>query len=217
MVGTIITQSFLEEWRRDPRPLPCDLVELRVDGFPDYPGWLEIGEQIEARGTPVFATVRFAQEGGKWDGPDASRWPLLEGAVQRLSGADVELASPLAPRLAQLAAERQKLCVLSHHNFQSTPPVARMRQMLQQAHAAGAIGKIAATANTPEDLAQLRSLLHEKWDLPVCLIGMGPLGRETRLAFPREGSCFTYGYLDTAGAPGQYSAAELSAHFQTQR
>jgi 3-dehydroquinate dehydratase-1 len=66
--------------------------------------------------------------------------------------------------------------------------------------------------NTQEDLANFRSLLQEKWSLPVCLIGMGILGRETRLTFPREGSCFTYGYLDTAGAPGQYSAAELMRH-----
>jgi 3-dehydroquinate dehydratase-1 len=213
VVGTIITEQFLTAWRDQPRKLPCDIVELRVDGYPAFPDWLSIGEQIQEYETPVFATLRLAKEGGKWRELDSDRWPLLEQAVRRLAGIDVELESELADFAAQLSAELKKLCVLSHHDFEKTPPKETMRQMLQRAHERGCIGKIAATVHTPEDLANLRSLLDEKWPLPICLIGMGALGRETRLSFPREGSCFTYGYLDIAGAPGQYSAAELMRHF----
>lgn len=213
VVGTIITAEYLQQWSQSPRKLPCDLVELRVDGFPEAPNWVEAGERIEEYDLPVFATIRLAKEGGKWTGLDSDRWPLLESALRRLSGVDVEVQSELADLVSRLARELNKLCVLSYHNFQETPSLEVMRQLLQSAHERGAIGKIAATVNTPEDLANLRSLLEERWPLPICLIGMGPLGRETRLKFPLEGSCFTYGYLDTAGAPGQYSAAELSAHF----
>ncbi len=213
VVGTIITEQFLTEWRGNPRKLPCDLVELRVDGYPGFSDWIAIGEQIQDYETPVFATIRLAKEGGKWTGLDSDRWPLLEQAVRRLAGIDVELNSDLAEFAARLSAELKKLCVLSHHDFEKTPSIETMRQMLQHAHDRGCIGKIAATVNTPGDLASLRSLLSEKWSLPICLIGMGALGRETRLTFPREGSCFTYGFLDSAGAPGQYSAAELMRHF----
>jgi 3-dehydroquinate dehydratase-1 len=213
VVGTIITEQYLVEWSQDPRKLPCDLVELRVDGYPNFPGWIAIGEQIEAYEIPVFVTIRLANEGGKWSGPDSDRWPLLEEAVRRLSGIDVELNSEIVELAAELTADLKKLCVLSHHDFTGMPPLEMMRKMLEHAHEREAIGKIAATVNTPEDLATLQSLLSHPWPLPVCLIGMGPLGRETRLSFPRHGSCFTYGYLDTAGAPGQYSAAELMRHF----
>jgi len=213
VVGTIITDQFLAHWRENPRKFPCHAVELRVDGYPAFPYWLEIAEQIESYELPVFATIRLAKEGGKWTGLDSDRWPLLEEALRRLSGIDVELESELAGLASQMAAEQDKLCILSHHDFQRTPPLEKMRQMIEHAHARGCIGKIATTVNSPEDLANLRSLLNEPWKLPICLIGMGPLGRDTRLSFPRLGSCFTYGYLDAAGAPGQYSAAELSEHF----
>ncbi len=213
VVGTIITEEYLLEWSQNPRKLPCDLVELRVDGYPRFPGWLDIGQQIEAYETPVFATIRLTKEGGKWSEADADRWPLLGDALRKLSGIDVELNSNLVEFAAQLATDLKKICILSHHDFAGMPPVETMRQMLERAHERQCIGKIAATVNTPEELVGLRSLLSQPWPLPVCLIGMGSLGRETRLTFPREGSCFTYGYLDTPGAPGQYSAAELMSHF----
>jgi 3-dehydroquinate dehydratase-1 len=213
VVGTIITEQFLLDWRKNPARLDCHMAELRVDGYPNSPDWPDVGAEIEEYETPVFATIRLAKEGGKWTGLDSDRWPFIESALHRLSGVDVELQSDLAELTAKLAADLNKLCVLSYHDFQGTPPVATMREMLEKAHARGCIGKIASTVNTLEDLANLRSLLSQKWPLPICLIGMGPLGRETRLTFPGEGSCFTYGYLDIPGAPGQYSAAELMTHF----
>jgi len=38
---------------------------------------------------------------------------------------------------------------------------------------------------------------------------MGPLGPQTRIEFPKLGSCLTYGYLDQPVAPGQVPAREL--------
>jgi 3-dehydroquinate dehydratase-1 len=213
VVGTIITEDYLQRWHRQPHKLPCHLVELRVDGFSRMANWVSVGEAIQEYDIPVFATIRLSKEGGHWTGLDSDRWPLLEDALGRLAGVDVEIHSELVDLVSRLAAERGKLCVLSHHDFQRTPPLETMRDLLRAAHDRGAIGKIAATVNTPTDLANLRALLAEAWPLPICLIGMGPLGRGTRLEFPVQGSCFTYGYLDVAGAPGQYSAAELTAHF----
>ena len=213
VVGTIITEDFLRDWSARRGKLPCDLVELRIDGFPDFNGWLQIGAEIEEFELPVFATIRLAKEGGEWTRPDSDRWPLLEEALHSLSGVDVEIESELSPLAAKLAADLGKLCVLSHHDFQGTPPLSRMIQLLERAHQHGAIGKIAAAANSPEDVTNLHSVLKHPWAQPVCLIGMGPFGRPTRLTFPLEGSCFTYGYLDAPGAPGQFSAAELTEHF----
>lgn len=214
VVGTIITADYLRSWCENPQKLPCDLVELRVDGFPDFPDWISIGKQIEQQGPPVFATIRLENEGGRWNRGDTERWSLLEPAIRELSGVDVEVRSQLAGRVSELCGSLRKLAIFSFHDFHSTPPRAELEQILQSAKNLNGIGKIAATANRREDVELLRSLLQRDWGTPVCIIGMGPFGRGTRLEFPLEGSCLTYGYLDTPGAPGQYSAAELTRQFQ---
>jgi 3-dehydroquinate dehydratase-1 len=217
VVGTIITADYLRAWSANPTPLPCDLVEFRLDGFSDFPDWLKIATQIEHQGTPVFVTLRLKREGGLWTGGDPDRWPFLESAIRHLSGVDVELRSDLAAGVSELAGQLGKLSVFSHHNFETTPSEQDLEGILTGAHRLGGIGKIAVTVNTEADLQLLVSLLGRKWPLPICIIGMGPLGRETRLKFPLQGSCFTYGYLDTPGAPGQYSSAELTRHFSLLR
>jgi 3-dehydroquinate dehydratase I len=216
VVGTIITADYLRNWSAQPRPLPCDLVELRMDGFSDFDRWIEIGREIERAGTPAFATIRHAVEGGKWNGNEEVRRRMLEAALESLSGIDVELSSEIAPALAERARKLGKLCVLSFHDFQKTAPRAELLSILRRMEEIGSVAKIAATANSLDDVETLRSFLHEKWRVPVCIIGMGPHGRETRLKFPLEGSCFTYGYLDVPGAPGQYSALELSQFLRKQ-
>lgn len=213
IVGTIITAEYLRGWSERPVPLPCDLVELRLDGFPEFGDWLRIGKQIEQQGTPVFVTVRLKAEGGKWGEGDLERWPLLEPAIRSLSGVDVELRSGLAQRVAELCGQLGKLAIFSFHDFERTPAREELESLLSSAERLGGIGKIAATANEQGDVELLRSMLQRRSARPICIIGMGALGRETRLSFPLEGSCFTYGYLDTPGAPGQYSAEELTEHF----
>jgi 3-dehydroquinate dehydratase-1 len=214
VIGTIITADYLLNWSGNPRRLPCDVVELRADGFPDLPNWIEIGRQIEKAGIPVIATIRLAQEGGKWLKDDAARWPLLEQAIRNLTAVDVELNSELAVRAGEKCSELGKTSIVSHHDFDKTPSFTEMQDILNRALKAGKIGKIAARADREEDVAKLRKLLQQSWSGPICVIGMGALGRETRLTFPLAGSCFTYGYLDMAGAPGQYSAEELSKYLQ---
>ena len=214
VVGTIITAEYLIRWSENPTPLPCDLVEFRLDGFPDLADWLRVGKQIEHQGTPVFVTVRLHREGGKWTGGDSERWKFLEPAIQNLSGVDVEVRSELAPAVSELCGELGKLSIFSFHDFVKTPPRDELESLLASADRLGGIGKIAATANSPEDVEVLRSFLRKPRRAPICIIGMGTHGRETRLKFPLEGSCFTYGYLDVPGAPGQYSAQELTDHFR---
>jgi len=216
VVGTIITAEYLTRWSENPRRLPCDLVEFRLDGFSEFPDWLQAGKQIEESGVPVFVTVRLEREGGKWAGGDSERWKFLEPAIQNLSGVDVEVRSEMASKVSELCARLGKLSVFSFHDFQRTPPQGELETLLMTARKLGGIGKIAATANTLADVEVLQSLLRKERSSPICVIGMGPHGRETRLKFPLEGSCFTYGFLDVAGAPGQYSAQELSDHFQRQ-
>ena len=217
VVGTIITADFLERWSANPTALPCDLVELRLDGFSDFNDWIRIGKEIEEQGTPILVTLRLKNEGGKWEKSDRERRPLLESAIRNFSGVDVEVRSQLAGGVSELCKQLGKLSVFSFHDFKETPPREELERLLENAERLGGIGKIAATAQTPEDVELLRSVLQQHRALPICIIGMGPHGRKTRLTFPLEGSCFTYGYLDTPGAPGQFTAQELTEHFRPLR
>jgi 3-dehydroquinate dehydratase-1 len=195
----------------------CEIVEVRLDlinhDTPRPPraerGWLENAQAIEARGLPVIVTIRLAAEGGQWKQPDESRLSLFEEALSHLSAVDIELRSPLIEQVSALARRHQRALIVSHHDFEKTPPLDELRQIVTRAATFGAVVKIATLTTTEADVATLRALFHESCPAPLCVLGMGALGAQTRVEFPKLGSCLTYGYLDAPVAPGQVSAREL--------
>lgn len=210
VVGTVTDPATLQMLPGEQAPV-CDIVELRVDLLdlpPDV--WLAHGLAIQAAGRPVFATLRIREEGGQWNGGDGQRQTLLENALESLSSVDVEFASPLCDGICQRAREQGKPVIVSYHDFQKTPSLDALRTILAGMRTdAHVMPKIAAMVHSEADIAILRQLLAESADRPLCLIGMGEAGRQTRLDFARLGSCLTYGYLDRTSAPGQWPAADL--------
>lgn len=218
VAGTILKREFLDSLAAGGEGglagLPCDLIELRVDGYPDYARWSEMGLKLEQAGLPVLMTLRLANEGGFWKGPDHDRLAAYRLAIEKLSGVDVELHSEIAGEVGALARAAGKTAVISYHNFSETPPQKDLERIIERMREIGTVAKIAVKVNQLDEVEMLRGLLHQNWGVPVCILGMGPLGRETRLRFPLEGSCITYGYLDAQGAPGQHSAKELKDYFR---
>ena len=195
----------------------CDVLEVRVDLIGPYaahspqtePAWLQHAQAIEGRGLPVVVTVRLAAEGGNWKQPDELRLPLFEAALRHLSAADIELRSPILEQVSALARRHKRALIVSHHDFGRTPPLEELREIIDHAAGYGTVAKVATLVKTQEDLTTLRALLAEKCPRPLCVLGMGPLGPQTRIEFPKLGSCLTYGYLDQPVAPGQVPAREL--------
>jgi len=169
-------------------PGDCDIVELRLDLVP-----------LRQVDLPSIATVRLASEGGKWTQPDADRLPLFETAFLQCTAADIELRSSLLDKVSALAAKHQKALVVSYHDFDKTPPLAELRQVMSKAANYGTVVKIATLTKTRKTFATLRALFNENCSAALCVLGMGPLGPQTRAEFPRLGSCFAYGYLDPTG------------------
>ena len=188
----------------------CDIVEVRLDllGAGDD-HWLEHAQAIEAQGVPVIATLRLANEGGQWTRPDVERLPVFETALTHLAAVDIEFRSPLLEKVSAFAANHQKALIISYHDFERTPPVADLRQVIRKAANYGTVVKIATLTQTEADLAALRELFTEQCSASVCLLGMGALGPVSRKLLPQLGSCLTYGYLDAPVAPGQVAASEL--------
>jgi 3-dehydroquinate dehydratase-1 len=69
--------------------------------------------------------------------------------------------------------------------------------------------KFAAVTNSAAELERLLSLFSAKQRTPLSVMGMGELGKVSRLLFAKLGSCLNYGYFDEATVPGQWHAARL--------
>ena len=207
VVGTVSQAGTLEKLAAGSER-QCDIVEIRLDLI-DTDHWLDHAKAIEAQGLPVLATLRLASEGGKWTRPDAERLPVLETALTHLTAVDIEFRSPLLEKVSAFAASRQKALIISYHDFERTPPVTELRQVIRKAANYGTVVKIATLTQTEADLATLRELFTEQCSASVCLLGMGALGPVSRTLLPQLGSCLTYGYLDAPIAPGQVAASEL--------
>lgn len=210
VVGTLTMRSSLPALGAV-TPFTCDIVEVRLDLIgADTPDWIGKCRAIEAAGQPVLLTLRLAAEGGKWRGPDAGREPLLRSALSAVSCIDVELQSGIRQALVAQAETLGKTVVMSYHNFEKTPSLAELEDIMQRMGASQAvIPKISTMVTSDADVETLLALLRRHRDRPVCVIGMGESVAETRVLFPKSGSCLTYGYLDASAAPGQLSAAVL--------
>ena len=208
VVGTVSQTGTLEKLAAG-MERRCDIVELRLDLLGTGNDWLDHATAIEAQGLPVIATLRLAGEGGKWTRPDTERLPVFETALTHLTAVDIEFRSPLLEKVSAFAASHQKALIISYHDFERTPPVAELRQVIRKAANYGTVVKIATLTQTEADLAALRELFTEQCSASVCLLGMGALGPVSRKLLPQLGSCLTYGYLDAPIAPGQVASAEL--------
>src|SRR5665213_1985784 len=195
----------------------CDIVEVRLDKTSRPADWLARCQAIEDGGTPVLLTVRLRSEGGDWETDDHRRLKIYEQGLAKLSAVDVELRSTICAAVAKEAKRLGKVCIVSYHDFQGTPPLGELASVVAKAQEIGTVAKISTRIRSEADVAILRSLLERKWDQPLCVIGMGEEWRQTRVLFPTLGSCLSYGYLDQPTAPGQWPAAELMRQLQSAR
>ncbi len=210
VVGVLSLPLTLDRLASGWRPA-CDILELRADllgvGLPD---WLERATELEAEGRPVLVTIRHAREGGHWFGTDEDRLDMLTRILPHLSAVDYEIRSAGFSTLVQRAHAAGKPVVASYHDFHGCPSVEELHAVVREAAAADAdIIKIAAVTQREEELARMESFLAAHRGAPLCLLGMGALGPESRKRLPARGSCLTYGYVDEANVPGQLSSAEL--------
>lgn len=187
----------------------ADFLEIRLDCLAS--GGLAPSGMLAGLGLPLLITARHPAEGGAGGLGAVARRRLLLDALPRAAAVDVEWRSvaTLAGVLDE-AARRGVSRVISMHDFRRTPSLGVLRRKVRQASQAGAdVVKIATTLRGPADLATLLQLLAMKARPPLALMGMGPLGRVSRLALAVAGSCLNYGYLDRPQVPGQWPAARL--------
>ena len=207
VVGTL--SSFAKNLSSWVREISCDIVEVRLDQMPLENDWLSRCRSLQSTGLPVILTIRHPSEGGQWHGSEERRLELYEQALRELSAVDIEFKSAIAIRVAEAAKRLGKVAIVSFHDFAQTPPLADLQAVISKAEAFAGIVKVTTMAHSEQDVDILRQLLTRRWKVPLCAMGMGALGAQTRVSLAAAGSCLTYGYLDKPMAPGQLAASEL--------
>jgi 3-dehydroquinate dehydratase I len=181
-----------------------ELAEVRLDKMRIGPAGVKA---IFSRHPRLIATCRPGAV------PEARRRRLLLAAIEA-GAAFVDVEAEAGPRLRDrlVSAARSRNCrvIVSHHDFRRTPPRPELEAVVRRAFEAGAdIAKVACRVREIRDNARLLGLLD--LGVPLVVVGMGRLGRLTRIAAPLLGSLFTYASLGAGRetADGQLDAASL--------
>jgi 3-dehydroquinate dehydratase-1 len=209
VVGTVSNVDSLPGLAGLPLAGMCDIVEFRLDAYPAAMPAVEAA--ISALPVPALITARDPHEGGMSGLGFSPRLALLNSMAGRAGFIDVELRNfALFAEAIDHALENGALVIASHHDFAGMPSASEIDDLVGRAAEGGAhIAKLAVTPRNTADLAVLAARLEGDSPIPLSLMGMGPMGRVSRLLLGQLGSRLNYGFLDEPTASGQWPVGEL--------
>ncbi len=189
---------------------PPNLFELRLDAAAARIE--EVRGVIRKLRAPLIITARHPREGGFNELSSRQRGGLLRQFLPHAAWMDIELRSarPLATLLEEARAKGVRM-IMSFHDFNETPSPARFDEIARVAHSLGAyILKVATRSDTQAQLTRLLDFFERhRVEMKIAAMGIGRLGRISRLEFARRGSALNYAYLGMPQAAGQLSIAQL--------
>lgn len=193
---------------------PCHAIEVRLDLLPGDPFSTEYKTAISCCPLPVLLTARHPEEGGSGNLDHQTRSRMIRHHLPCASAIDIELRS--LPDLEDLVSEAKSSGVAvigSFHDFEKTPDSDDLSEVVDRGIDAGVdIVKIATHLRSPADLARLINLFGDRdAGIPLAAMGMGSLGKVSRLTLAKCGSVLAYGYLGSANVEGQWSAESLAS------
>jgi len=207
-VGVIVSRADLRFAIRMRNP--PDLFELRLDHLVGIVNELE--NKLSMLPAPLIITARHPREGGANNLSIKHRRELLSRFLPHARYIDVELRSAKALRsFLEIARRRNVRRIVSFHNFSSTPSARSLRARAHAAKSCGAdIFKVATRTDIPAQLARLLDFIANKdVDLAVSAMGIGKLGRISRIELMRRGSVLNYAHLGRARIAGQPSLRDI--------
>lgn len=209
-VAVVITDQAAKETIPS---LHADALELRVDMFSDR-GTASVVNHIREwkdAGPALILTVRnAASEGGAAGISDGEKLAVFRAAAPFVDAVDIELKSPVVSEVIALARKNGKAVIVSSHDFTGTPADAVLEGIFLESVQKGAdIVKIAAQADSMEDVSRLMLFTLQHRDDNVITMSLGEIGAISRLAFPAAGSLLTYSYAGRPSAPGQIPLERL--------
>ncbi len=189
----------------------ADALEFRLDLAP---GGLDAIRSYDGE-LPLIVTNRVEWEGGQAPDTD-TRIEQLCTAVESpaVDAVDVELAAiEDCQSVLDRASEENVSVIVSTHDFDATPSRDELAETLERASQYGDVGKLAVTAQRPDDVLDLLAVTRSRTRAgdTVATMAMGEPGRHSRAVAPLYGSRIGYAPVDPANAtaPGQYHLERL--------
>ena len=183
----------------------CEMAELRLDKI--QPKLSEIQKLLKFD-IPIIATCRSEKYN------DEQRFEILKIAAK--NGAayiDIEIESTedYCEKLKEIARKNNCKIIISYHNFEKTPDINELKNIIEQAkkHNADLI-KIVTTAQTNNDVIRLLSLYETEKN--IIAFAMGELGKSSRIESFKLGAPFIYAAFEEGqeSAAGQMSMLQVN-------
>ncbi|XP_010674966.2 bifunctional 3-dehydroquinate dehydratase/shikimate dehydrogenase, chloroplastic [Beta vulgaris subsp. vulgaris] len=191
----------------------ADLVELRLDFLKNFNPNYDLEILIKNSCLPTLVTFRPTWEGGQYDGDESKRRSALRKAMEL--GADyVDVELKVAEEFFDSIGGKKPTktaIIVSSHNYQSTPSVEEIGDLVSRIQATGAdIVKIATTARDITDCARILQVLTHS-QVPIIGLVMGERGLISRILCAKFGGYLTFGTLEkgAVSAPGQPTIRDL--------
>ncbi|XP_062145224.1 bifunctional 3-dehydroquinate dehydratase/shikimate dehydrogenase, chloroplastic-like [Alnus glutinosa] len=198
---------------RKAKELGADLVEIRLDFLKNFSPRQDLEILIKQCPLPTLITYRPKWEGGEYDGDENKRQTALRLAMEL--GADyidveLKVAHDFYNTIQGKKPEKVKI-IVSSHNYQNTPSLEEIGNLVARILATGAdIVKVATTAVDITDSARIfQILVHSQ--VPMIGIVMGERGFISRILSAKFGGFLTFGSIEAGvvSAPGQPSIKDL--------
>lgn len=213
LVALPVKDENLDEVLNQAKLKEIDIIELRVDQFSNFDIQYirEKAKLIKDKGFNLLLTVRSKAEGGGRDLSDDERLEIFRQTIDVSDIVDIEFSSvSIRQEVIKLTKDRKKLCLVSYHDFEKTPPADFIQEYINSAVNIGAdIVKFAFKANSLQDIANTLCVTNKNRDKNLVAILMGDVGKISRVAGFVFGSVITYTYIGEAFAPGQIEAGKL--------
>ena len=232
VVGTIVKNAA--DSAKQGKAVDADIFEIRIDlllknepGFEKYlkssradsalyekiAEWLKDAKE---QGLPLIGTIRSKKEGGFFERSESELFDLIQKIIPDVDYIDIERKSLKKNRIKsiEIAKKSKTEVIISSHFFNETPTIKKMENILKKSFEYGAdISKIAVMPQNEEDVLKLYKA-GLKAGGKTCLIAMGDIGGQTRIAAPIYGSVLSYGYINESAAPGQLRTDEIKEGFR---
>lgn len=212
MICAVICEETVEEMLAVAVGCDCDVIEIRLDYLKDTSDL----SGLSKLGKPSIATCMPRWEGGLYVEGEDDRVEIIRRSMVFADYITIELATQplLRDNLISEAKARKVKVIVASHDFTSTPPIDKMREIVVDEINCGAdIAKIAFTPSSSSDVLSILHMVVEQKDIPVIAIAMGDKGKSSRILAPLFGSFLTYGFPDgkKMAAPGQLSVSDLKS------
>jgi 3-dehydroquinate dehydratase-1 len=176
----------------------ADLIELRIDGI-NNPTPQMVRKIIEEINFPIIATNRVQSEGGSFKGSEEERINILLETIDVANYVDIELQTN--PDLIKQVNKGKAKTIISYHDFQKTPNLDDLLDIVNREHDLGDIAKVALMPNDLEDTLTVLAILSHCEN--TIAISMGDIGSYTRVIASKFDAPITFAVSNDVTAPGQ--------------